>query len=306
MASEAQSMRVLVSGASGFLGSALLPALVAAGHTVLRLGRSDAAPDAGRVRWDPAAGTFDTASLADVDAAVHLAGENIAGRRWTPAHKARVRDSRVQGTRLLATALAGLEVPPRVLVCASASGYYGDRGDEELREESPPGRDFLARACVAWEAAAEPAVARGIRVVHLRAGIVLDPSGGALGRLLPVFRAGLGAPLGSGRQYWPWITRRDLVAIISFALANPLAGAVNAVAPEAITNRDWSRILAQVLGRPLLPAVPRWVLRIALGEMATMLLASQRLEPARLQAAGFAFRAPRLEPALRALLGKPS
>jgi hypothetical protein len=299
-------MRVVVSGASGFVGRALVPALAAAGHTVLRLERGSAARSAGSVRWDPVAGTLDSAALAGVEAAVHLAGENIAGRRWTVAHKARVRDSRVRGTHLLATSLAGLAPPPRVLVCASASGYYGDRGDEVLREESAAGDGFLADVCRAWEAAAEPASARGLRVVHLRLGIVLDPEDGALGRMLPVFRAGLGAPLGTGRQYWPWITRDDLVRVVSFALETPLAGAVNAVAPEAVTNRDWSRALARVLRRPVLPPVPGFVLRLALGEMATMLLASQRLEPAQLMTVGFQFRAPRLEPALRMLLGKPA
>ena len=298
-------MRVVVSGASGLVGRALLPALEGAGHSVLRLGRG-AGAGAGAVRWDPAAGAIDTAALAGVEAAVHLAGENIAVQRWTPAHKARVRESRVQGTRLLATSLARLEPPPQVLVCASASGYYGDRGDEVLREESAPGEGFLARVCGEWEAAADPARARGIRVVHLRIGVVLDPAGGALARMLPLFRAGLGAPLGSGRQYWPWITRDDLTSIICFALASPLAGAVNAVAPEAVTNRDWSRTLARVLGRPLLPPVPGFALQIALGEMAGMLLASQRLLPAQLVAASYPFRAPRLEPALRALLGKPA
>jgi uncharacterized protein len=297
-------MRIVVSGASGLVGRALVPELESTGHTVLRLARGNEPLGAAAVRWDPGAGTLDTAALAGVEAAIHLAGENIAGRRWTAAHKARVRDSRVRGTHLVASALAGLDPPPRVLVCASASGYYGDRGATELREESTAGDDFLAGVCRAWEAAADPARQRGVRVVHLRLGIVLDPHAGALERMLPVFRAGLGAPLGSGHQYWPWVTRGDVVRVIRFALDTPLAGPVNVAAPEALTNRDWSRTLARVLGRPLLPPVPGFVLRLALGEMSSLLLASQRLVPARLLAAGFAFQDPPLAPALQLMLGK--
>lgn len=299
-------MRVVVSGASGFVGRALVPQLEAAGHTVLRLTRGTASAQGGAVHWDPEAGMLDPAALEGTEAAVHLAGENIAARRWTAAHKQRVLASRVAGTRLLATALAGLAEPPRVLVCASASGYYGDRGDVELHEDSPPGSDFLARTCAAWEAAAAPAARGGMRVVHLRIGIVLDPGGGALGKMLPLFRAGLGTALGTGRQFWPWITRSDLVRVIAFALESPLAGAVNAAAPEAVTNHEWSRTVARVLGRPLWPAVPGFALRLGLGELAGMLLASQRLVPERLRLAGFQFHEPLLEPALRALLGKPS
>jgi uncharacterized protein (TIGR01777 family) len=295
-------MRIAVTGASGFIGTAVRFDLEGADHEVVRLVRHSAGQ--GEVRWDPSSGQIDSAALGRIDAVVHLAGESIAASRWTPARKARIRDSRITGTQLLATTLAALSPPPQVLVCASASGWYGDRGDAVLREDAPAGAGFLATTCRAWEAAADPARQHGIRVTHLRIGLVLDPNGGVLERILPVFRAGLGAPLGSGRQWWSWITRRDLVRVVRFALENDVAGPVNAVAPEMVTNATFTRILCHALHRRMLPVrVPRFVLQALFGEMADEgLLASARLSPARLRAAGFRFDDPELEPALERLL----
>jgi hypothetical protein len=294
-------MRVAVTGASGLLGSAVCRDLRAGGHETLSLVRR--APRSGEVRWDPAGGPLDAAALETVDAVVHLAGENIAGGRWTAARKQRIRASRVGGTHHLATALARLARPPRALVCASAAGYYGDRGDKLLAEDAPAGRGFLAEVCQGWEAAADPARARGIRVVNLRIGLVLDRRGGALQRIMPIFRWGLGAPLGSGRQWWSWITLEDVVAIVLRAVEEEWDGAWNAVAPHPVTNREFTRALARAVGRWTLPAVPRLALGMLFGEMAmALLLSSARLVPAKLVDAGFPFRYPNLEPALRALV----
>lgn len=297
-------MRILVTGATGLVGSALAPALSAGGHAIIRLTRSPRGPgDAG---WDPARGALDRAALEGLDAVVHLAGENVAGARWTDAHRARVRESRARGTRLLAEALAGLERPPGVLVSASASGLYGDRGDAVLDESAAAGEGFLADVARAWEAATAPAEARGIRVVHLRIGVVLTPAGGALAKLLPPFRLGVGGPLGDGRQWWPWIALDDLVGAVHHALITPsLHGPVHAVAPGAVTNAGFARALGRVLGRPALLPAPAFALRAALGPMADeMLLASQRMVPRRLTETGYGFRTPELEPALRHVLGR--
>ena len=299
-------MKILISGSSGLIGSALAPFLSAQGDTIVRLARSKTPPAGGEILWDPEAGTIDRGRLEGFDAVVHLAGESIAGGRWTPERKARIRDSRVKGTRLLATVLAGLERRPRVLVCASAMGYYGDRGDEVLREDSPPGTGFLAEACRAWEQAADPAREQGIRVVSLRTGLVLAAAGGALPKMLQPFKLGVGGVIGSGRQYWSWITLDDEVAVIHHVLVNEsLAGPVNVVVPRALTNREFTRALGRVLSRPTLFPLPAFAARLALGEMAgELLLASQRLEPARLIASGYKYRYPELEPALRHVLGR--
>jgi len=296
-------MKVLVTGSTGFIGSALVSALTAAGHQVTRLVRKLAG--AGEVRWDPAAGAIDTGGLEGHDAVVHLAGENIAGR-WTAAKKQRIRESRVNGTRLLAEALAKLSRRPRALVCASAIGYYGDRGEEKLREGSPPGKGFLAEACVAWEAAAKPAADAGLRVVHLRIGVVLHPKGGALKQMLLPFKLGLGGVIGSGRQYMSWIALDDLIGIFQHALANDsLRGPANAVAPNPATNREFTKSLGQVLSRPTIFPMPAFAARLAFGEMADeLLLASTRVEPARLAASGYSFAYPQLEATLRHLLGR--
>lgn len=296
-------MKVLVTGSTGFIGSALVTALTGAGHQVTRLVRKPAG--AGEVRWDPASSVIDAGGLEGHDAVVHLAGENIAGR-WTPAKKQRIRSSRVDGTRLLAEALAKLSRRPHALVCASAIGYYGDRGEEKLREDSSPGKGFLAETCVAWEAAAKPAVNAGLRVVHVRIGVVLHPAGGALKQMLLPFKLGLGGVIGSGRQYMSWIALDDLIGIFQHALANDsLRGPANAVVPNPATNREFTQTLGKVLSRPTIFPMPAFAARLAFGEMADeLLLASTRVEPARLAASGYGFAYPQLEAALRHLLGK--
>jgi len=312
MSGTRQASTVAVTGSRGLVGSALAPALAAAGHRVLRLVRgaaaAPAAPAVGArvARWDPESGALDSSALAGVDAVVHLAGESVAGGRWTEAKKRRIRSSRVDGTRGLAASLARLERPPRVLVSASAVGYYGDRGAELLREGSAPGTGFLAEVCQEWETATEPAARARIRVVRLRIGMVVSRRGGALAAMLTPFRLGAGGPVGGGTQWVSWIAIDDLVGAILHALDTAsLAGAVNAVAPEPVQNRELARTLGRVLGRPALLPLPAFAARLLLGQMADeLLLASARVEPARLQATGFAFRHPTLEDALRHELGR--
>jgi uncharacterized protein (TIGR01777 family) len=261
------------------------------------------------IGWDPAAGELDSASLEGMDAVVHLSGENLASGRWTEARKSRLRDSRVATTRLLAQTLATLERRPRVLVSASAVGYYGSRGENWITESSPPGDDFLARLTVDWETAAEPAAEAGIRVVHPRSGIVLSPEGGALGKMLLPFKAGLGGVVGPGTQYMSWVALDDVVAAVHHALVHDaLEGPFNLVSPEPVTNREFTKTLGDVLGRPTLVPVPAFALRLALGEeMAnSTLLASNRARPEKLLATGYDFRFPTLEGALRHLLGRTS
>lgn len=301
----ADSMHVLVSGASGLVGSALVPFLTAGGHQVSHLVRRPSPASAADIPWDPATRTIGTPALEGLDAVVHLAGENIATGRWTAAKKARIYVSRVEGTRLLCEALAQLVHPPKVLICASAIGYYGDRGARVLRETSAPGDGFLAEVCQAWEAATSPAVERGIRVVFLRLGMVLSRAGGALAQLLRPFQLGLGGVLGPGTQYMSWIAIDDVLGAIQHILhTDTLRGPVNAVAPQAVTNRDFTSTLGTVLKRPTLVPMPAFAARLLFGEMAdALLLASTRVEPARLQATGFTFAYPELAGALRHLLG---
>lgn len=298
-------MRFAVTGSSGLVGQALVPFLTTGGHEVLRLVRRPTR-DPGEVHWDPSSGALDHGAIDGVDAVVHLAGANIAAGRWSPARKAALRESRIGPTRLLAQTLAGLPRPPRVLVSASAIGIYGHRGDAWLDESSPPAADFLGALASDWEQAATSAADAGIRVVSLRTGIVLTPSGGALGRMLPAFRAGLGGRLGSGRQWTSWIALDDLICAIHFLATTPgLAGPFNAVAPSPVTNDTLTRTLAAVLGRPAVLPVPAAALRLLFGEMAdAALLSSTRVKPARLTEAGYAFRFPDLEGALRHLLGR--
>jgi len=298
-------VRVLVSGASGLIGSALTASLARAGATVVRLVRR--APRGNdEIAWDPARGRLAAAALEGADAVVHLAGESLAAHRWNDAVRARIRDSRVGSTRLLAETLARLGRPPAVMVSASASGIYGDRGDQKLTEDSAPGSGFLASLTRDWEAATAAAAARGIRVVHLRSGLVLSPRGGALARLLPIYRLGLGGPLGDGRAWVSWIALDDHVAVIRRAIAEPrLEGAVNASTPEPVTHDTLARTLGRELRRPAFLRVPRFALKLVLGAFAEEgLLASQRMVPARLMAAGHAFAFPSLEPALRHLLAR--
>ena len=293
--------RVAITGSSGLVGSALATRLESEGHAVLRLVRGPAGT--GEAHWDPERGEIDAAALEGMSAVVNLAGENI-GQRWTPQVKERIRRSRVEGTALLAGALASLRDPPDVLVNASAMGYYGDRGDEWLTEESSPGADFLAGVVGAWEAATAPAASAGIRVVLPRFGLVLGRGGGVLERMLPAFRLGAGGRLGSGKQWMSWIALQDLVDAILFFVTTPgLSGPVNAVTPYPVTNDEFTHTLARVLGRPAFFAVPRAALQIAFGEMAdAALLAGQRMTPERLRNEHFEFRYPRLEEALRATL----
>ena len=301
-ATDATPRRVVVTGATGFIGSALVALLRAAGHTVLRLTRRPAGAD--DVRWDPARGEIDAAALDDAEAVIHLAGENI-GERWTDEQRRRILDSRVQGTALLARSFAALARPPRVFVSGSATGIYGDSGDREVDEHGAPGAGFLSEVVQAWEAAAEPARAAGLRVVHPRLGIVLHESGGALARMLPVFRLGVGGRLGSGRQWMSWISRDDAVRALAFlALDALLDGPVNVVAPEPVRNADFTHALGHALGRPAVTVVPGFALTLAYGRMAEeTLLTGQRVRCDRLLAAGFTFHHPTLDAALRAALG---
>lgn len=301
--SEAERWTIAISGSTGLIGSALVESLRAEGHRVRRLVRSQTGARSQHVRWDPAAGVLDPQALRGVDGVVHLAGENV-GERWSAEKKRRIRESRVQGGRLLADAIAALDERPRVLVSASAIGIYGDRGDEPLDEDSAPGDDFLARVGQEWEAATRPAAERGVRVVKLRFGVVLTPRGGALQRMLLPFRLGLGAKLGNGRQWMSWVSLTDAVEAIRWALFTPSAeGVYNVVAPNPVTNAEFTRTLGHVLGRPALLTVPAAALRLAFGEMAdATVLASQRAYPRRLLEAGFRFRYPALEAALRAEL----
>ena len=291
MAETASPQQILITGASGLVGSALFSALERRGHRVFKLVRGSASDTPGKATWDPDAVEIDLSSAGKLDAVIHLAGEPIA-KRWTPDVKHRIRDSRVKGTRLLCEALASLPTPPRVLVCASATGWYGDRGEEWLDENSDPGRGFLAETCQEWEAAAAAAREAGIRVVHLRIGLVLSPKGGALAKMLPVFRLGLGGRLGNGRAYWSWITLDDLLEVIQHALVNEtLRGAVNAVSPHPVTNAEFAKTLGGVLRRPAILPVPRFAVELLFGEMGReAMLASFRVKPAKLIETGFKFQ----------------
>ncbi|MEW2222383.1 TIGR01777 family oxidoreductase [Streptomyces sp. NPDC006990] len=295
-------MRIAVTGSSGLIGSALTRSLRAEGHDVLRLVRRPAAA-ADEVRWDPRAGRVDTAGLAGCEAVVHLAGAGIGDHRWTDSYKRELRDSRVQGTRTVAEALAGLDTPPRTLIVGSAIGYYGDTGDRAVDESAPPGEGFLAELCQDWEAAAGAAQDAGIRTVLGRTGLVVARGGGAWGRLFPLFKAGLGGRLGDGRQYWSHIALHDHVAALRFLLDEDApAGPVNLTAPEPATNREVTAAMGHVLRRPTPFPVPAPVLRAALGEFAGDVLGSQRVLPRRLLDAGFRFAFPTVTEAIRAAL----
>jgi uncharacterized protein len=305
-AGAGDKMKIIISGASGLTGTALASALRAQGHGVARLVRPGSTPSPGDIAWNPTSATVDVAAMEGADAVVHLSGASVAGGRWTPARKALIRSSRIDTTRVLVDALASLRRKPRVFVCASAIGYYGDRDDEVLTESSTIGGDFLALAVRDWEAEAARAQMSGIRTVKLRFGVILSRDSGALPRMLTPFKFGLGGRLGSGKQWMSWIALEDAVGIVCEALANErLEGPLNVVAPHPVQNADFTRIAAATLHRPAIFAAPAFALRIALGEMAdALLLVSQRVIPERLLAAGYSFRFPKLESALPAILGR--
>ena len=304
-------MRIIVTGSSGLVGSALIPRLLAEDHEVTRFVRDAAkrfADGTRAIKWDIERGEIDDAEVSAHDAVIHLAGEPVAERRWTAEKKRRIHDSRVESTKLLAASIARVDPRPRAFISASAIGIYGDRGDEVLDEESAFGDDFLAAGGRGWEQAADAARAAGVRVVHPRIGVVLTPRGGALAKLLTPFRLGAGGRIGTGTQYMSWITLDDLIAALMLMLKDDdLAGAFNCVAPEPVTNAEFTETLARVLARPSVFTVPKFAARLAFGEMAdAVLLASQRVVPRRLQEAGFTFQHPQLEAALRYLLKEES
>lgn len=302
---EGLPRRVAITGTSGLLGGALVDSLRASGCEVVRLVRR--APGAhDEIRWDPTGQDLATnvGALAGCDAVVHLAGAGVGDHRWTARYKSVIRDSRVLGTTAVAEAIAAQTTPPQVFLCGSAIGYYGDTGDRPVDEDAAAGGGFLADVCRDWEGAAEAARRAGVRTLHLRTGHVVARQGGAWGRLFPIFRAGIGGPLGNGRQYWSVISLADHLAAMRYLLAadNELAGPVNLTGPEPVTNREVARIMGRVLRRPAILPVPRFVLRVVVGEFADDIVGSQRVLPARLQTAGFTFRHPTAEAAIRAAL----
>lgn len=299
-------MKVLVSGSSGFIGTRLAAHLRSAGHEVFPLKRAPAAPGDPAILWQPDSGKLNPADLAGIDAIVNLAGENLMSARWSAERKSAIRESRVLSTRLLSETIAKMNPPPRILINASAIGIYGDCGIEPLDETSPPGAGFLAEVCKQWEAATESAERAGVRVVRARFGIVLDPSGGALAKMLPLFRGGMGGPVGGGKQYVSWIALADAVAALDhFLNHDDLSGAFNVVAPNPLTQAAFAAELGRALHRPAVVHTPAFAVKLALGEMANeTVLASARVFPRRLMASGFEFRAPDLETAFEAFFAR--
>lgn len=295
-------MRIAVTGARGLVGTALCQVLGQLGHEITVITRHPR--EQTDLAWNPEAGQLAADRLEGVDAVVHLAGENIAARRWNERVKQRIRNSRVLGTQLLSSTVARLSRPPAAMICASAVGYYGDRGEQVLEETAAPGDGFLSQVCREWESAVEPARQAGIRVVHMRIGVVLAKQGGALAKMLLPFRLGLGGVIGSGKQYWSWVELYELAQMFAFALTHAdLSGPINAVSPQPVTNREFTKALGRVLHRPTILPMPAWLARVALGEMADeLLLASTRAVPTRLQQAGYPFMHTELEAALRAVL----
>jgi hypothetical protein len=296
-------MEILVSGSTGLLGRALVPHLERSGHEITRLVRPETTGAADGITWVPSRGELDQSELEGFDAVVHLAGETI-DQRWTESTKQRIMDSRVQGTRLLAGHLAGLDDPPDVMISSSAVGYYGDRGDRWLEEDAGPGDLFISEVCRRWEEASKPAIENSVRVVNARTGIVLTTEGGALARMLPVFRFGLGGRLGSGEQYMSWITRDDFAGVVEHLLeTEDVEGPVNVCSPEPVTNETLTETLGDVLGRPTVFWVPAFGVRLLFGQMGEeLLLASGRMRPAKLEASGYTWRHPALSPALEHVL----
>jgi len=298
-------MKILISGSHGLVGKALLASLKNDGHEVIRLVRHERQMTAPEVEWDPKRGVIDVDHLEGLEVVVHLAGESIAEGRWNDEKKRRIRESRVEGTQLLSQAISSLARPPKTFLCASAIGYYGNRGDEILTEASPPGTGFLSSVCVEWEDATRSAAEKGIRVVNLRFGIILSADGGALAKMLPPFRMGIGGRVGSGKQWMSWVALDDVLAAIRQAMTDAsLAGPVNIVAPNAVTNAEFTTKLGQALARPTLFPVPAFAARLAFGEMAdALLLSSQRVDPTKLKQTGYTFLEPELSGALQRSLG---
>ena len=298
MSSNKGPRRIAIAGASGFVGSALAKHLESMGHAVIRIGRREN-PKHGNIKWDPDNGVLDPAGLAGVRIVINLCGENI-GQRWTPEVRKKIVDSRVRTTDLLARTIAQIDPHPRVLVNMSAIGYYGDRGEEEVDEDSTPGHGFLAELVRAWESAADPAREAGIRVVHPRAALVLHPSGGLLAKLLPIFRLGIGGPIGSGRQYLPWISRTDAIRALSWAsLHESLAGPLIVASPTPARNSEFAKALGRSLSRPAFAPVPEFAVRMLFGEMGDeTVLSGQKAIPQHLIDSGFQFDHPTLDQAL--------
>lgn len=300
------TMKILISGASGLVGKALASALRAEGHTIARLVRPGGAASGGDVLWDPMAASVDLPAMEGFDAVVHLSGAGIVGGRWTPARKAVLRSSRIDTTRVIVDALANLKQKPQAFICASGTGYYGDRGDEILNESSSAGTDFLALLARDWEAEAARAELSGIRAVMLRFGVILSAKGGALPRMLLPFRLGIGGRFGTGNQWLSWIALEDTVEIIRSAISDArLRGPLNVTSPNPVRNAEFTRVVAAALHRPAIFSAPAFALRLALGEMAdALLLASQRVRPGKLLEISYSFRFETLDAALRAVLAK--
>jgi uncharacterized protein (TIGR01777 family) len=300
-------MKILIGGSHGLVGTALIKSLAADGHDILRLVRHYPNSET-EIEWSPDRYSIALARIEGFDAVINLAGESIAEGRWTEEKKRRIRESRVKGTKLLGDALANLTDRPRMFICASAIGYYGDRGDELLTETSAPGDGFLPEVCLEWEKATTLATEKGIRVVNARFGIILDKKGGALAKMLPPFRMGVGGKIGSGKQWMSWIALDDVVGALKFALVNEtLNGPVNYVAPNPVTNAEFTKTLGKTLSRPTILPVPAFGVRLLFGEMGdALLLGSQRVEPERLKSAGYPFKYSKLEAALPAVLERPS
>jgi uncharacterized protein (TIGR01777 family) len=298
--------RILISGSRGLIGSHLSAFLSEQGYTIKRLVRQKKSNITSEIFWDPIEEVLENTYLQEFDVVIHLAGASIASWPWSRNKKTKIKNSRVQGTNFLSKRLSELPSKPQLLICASAIGYYGDRGEELLDEGSPAGRDFLSEVCQDWEAAAEPAEQAGIRVAHLRFGMILSPKQGALAKMLPAFRIGLGAVMGSGEQYISWITLTDVSRIVKHVIEkSELHGPINVVAPSPVSNAEFSKFLARVLSKPLLFTLPSFILKAALGQMGKeLLLASTRVIPKKLIESGYSFEHPELGPALRSLLGR--
>ena len=306
LASIGKNMKILITGASGFIGTELLAYLRGRGHEVRHVVRTEAQLKEDSILWDPQHHELVPADFEGFDVLIHLAGENIMGGRWTPEKKRKIKESRVMGTRILCELISRLQSPPRLLISTSAIGFYGNRGNEIVSEDSPPGKGFLAEVCQKWEKATEPAIKRGIRVVKLRIGLVLSPKGGALGKMLIPFKLGLGGKIGSGKQWMSWISMDDLMGIFLHIIGrSEIQGAVNAVAPNPVTNQTMTKVLGHALHRPTIFSIPTFAVSLIFGEMGNeMFLCSTRVAPNVLAQTGYSFLYPELDGALNRMLGR--